>query len=151
MFASGQSNGGGFTNVMACDPGLSKRFAAFGPHSAANYVNTTAANCQETTPYTELTNTLVQPVCSPGRLNVPYQEIHGDADTQIAYFGGSHRGYCMPAIPHHLTDWYVKSCLSLLSVNIFPGRFEMATQRITSLLKSQGATPRNTNLELRMA
>ena len=107
IFASGQSNGGGLTNVLACDPVMSRRFAAFGPHSAANYVTTRAAQCQADTPYTELTNTLVQSVCSPGRLNVPYQEIHGDADMQIAYFGGSHRDYCIPAITHQITDWYV--------------------------------------------
>ena len=104
LFASGMSNGGGFTGgVAACDPNLSTRFAAFGPHSGALYTGTLDnGNCQ---PYTVLTNTIAQSVCSPGRKNVPMIEFHGDTDGTIGYFGGGRRSYCLPAIPHWATDW----------------------------------------------
>lgn len=107
LFASGHSNGGGFTNVLACDPGASTRFAAFGANSAAMYTNVTAAACINNVPYTVFTNTLVEPVCSPNRSNVPFMEVHGDADATISYFGGPRRSYCLPAITHAVTDWFV--------------------------------------------
>ena len=109
VFASGHSNGGGLTNVLACDPVMSRRIAAFGAHSAAIYSTTSdsSATCAQPAPYNILTNTLVQPICSPGRPNVPWFEIHGDADGTIPYIGGGRRGYCLPAIPHTVMDWCV--------------------------------------------
>ncbi|KAI5266520.1 hypothetical protein E4T47_08285 [Aureobasidium subglaciale] len=44
VFAVGMSNGGGFVNVMACDPVMSTIFTAFGPHSGAFYTKTGDAN-----------------------------------------------------------------------------------------------------------
>lgn len=35
IYASGMSNGGGFTGTLACDPTASNLFAAFAPHSGA--------------------------------------------------------------------------------------------------------------------
>jgi poly(3-hydroxybutyrate) depolymerase len=35
IYSSGKSNGGGFTNTLACDPVLSKRIAAFAPVSGS--------------------------------------------------------------------------------------------------------------------
>lgn len=134
MMASGMSNGGGFTNVLACDPITSVLFAAFAAHSGANYPTTLSSSCGTDTPYTELTNTLVQSTCSPGRANVPYIEFHGDVDTQIAYYGGSHRGYCLPAIPHLMTDWYVSYLPTHGHLaNSTTGRLGTVTRVLTSL------------------
>lgn len=105
IFMAGFSNGGGFVGVAACDPTLSVTFAAFGAHSGALYTNTTDSNCAGNIPYTVYDNNLVQPVCTPGRPNVPMMEIHGDADGTISYFGGGRRGFCLPAMPHWTTDW----------------------------------------------
>ena len=102
IFAAGMSNGGGFVNVLACDPVMSVQIAAFAPVSGAVYTNNTGT-CS---PYTiEPVNTIPQPVCSPGRSNIPIIEFHGTGDQTIGYTGGSRRGYCLPAIPHWATDW----------------------------------------------
>jgi poly(3-hydroxybutyrate) depolymerase len=37
VYAAGKSNGGGFTNLLACDAAASKRIAAFAPVSGAYY------------------------------------------------------------------------------------------------------------------
>jgi len=39
VFAVGHSNGGGFVNMLACDPEMSVRFAAFAMNSAACYTS----------------------------------------------------------------------------------------------------------------
>ena len=102
IFAAGLSNGGGMTNVLACDPVMSVTIAAFAPVSGALYTNNTGT-CY---PYTiEPVNTIPQLLCSPGRSNVPMIEFHGTADPTINYLGGSRRGYCLPTIPHWATDW----------------------------------------------
>lgn len=95
------SNGGGFNGVLSCNNTLGPRFAAFGFSSGALYTqDTTCAN-----PYTVYDNNLVQSVCTPGRTTTPVLEFHGTGDGTIAYTGGSRRGYCLPAIPHYMTDW----------------------------------------------
>lgn len=105
-FATGMSNGGGFSGgVMACNATLSNRFAAFAPHSGALYTNTTEAACTGNVPYTVVTNNIVNPVCTPGRRDVPIIEFHGDSDGTIGYFGGGRRSYCLPALSHWTTDW----------------------------------------------
>ncbi|KAJ7598566.1 hypothetical protein C8J56DRAFT_770956 [Mycena floridula] len=69
IYASGKSNGGGFTNILACDPQMSARIAAFAPVSAALYSGT-------------------HPIdgCNPGRL-VPIINFHGTADKTIPIGG----------------------------------------------------------------
>ncbi|KAF2676759.1 carbohydrate esterase family 1 protein [Lentithecium fluviatile CBS 122367] len=75
VYASGKSNGGGFTGLLACDPSASSRIAAFAAVSGAFYLN------QETQ----------QPLpCAlpPNRKAVPVMELHGAKDEQIKYEGG---------------------------------------------------------------
>ena len=105
LFAVGHSNGGGFVNVLACDPVLSVKIAAFAGNSAACYTNFTTGD-----PYTiEPVNTPIQPVCSPGRNNVPMLEFHGTADTQIRYEGDTtHNGRILPWLQHWATAWSVR-------------------------------------------
>ncbi|THX60787.1 hypothetical protein D6D06_00975 [Aureobasidium pullulans] len=110
VFAAGMSNGGGFVNVLACDPVMSSVFNAFAPHSGAFYTSTGDSNTV-CFPNTVLTNDLVHTTCSPSR-RVPIIEFHGDADGTIGYFGGGRRGYCLPAIPHWTQDWAIRNNLT---------------------------------------
>ena len=99
MYASGHSNGGGFTGVLACDGTMSTVFAAFGASSGAFYpgqTGATAATCNAST---------VGITCAPGRKNVPLLEVHGDADGTIPYDGGVHFKECLPSLPHYMTLW----------------------------------------------
>jgi len=68
FYASGKSNGGGFTNLLACTPATANLFAAFAPVSPALYAG---AN---------------PPDCAPGKA-VPIINFHGLKDTVIP-FGG---------------------------------------------------------------
>jgi poly(3-hydroxybutyrate) depolymerase len=97
IFASGMSNGGGFSaNILACDPVASKKIAAFAGVSGAYYQGTTDANCQPDT---------VPVKCNPGRKPIPILEFHGQTDGVIPYVGGPRRNRCLPSIPHFITSW----------------------------------------------
>lgn len=104
IYASGQSNGGGFVGTLACNSTSSGIFAAFGANSGAFYPTT---NWATTTGYCNATTALKQtlPPCSPGRKFVPFLEIHGDADPQIPYPGGDHNSQCLPAITRYVNLW----------------------------------------------
>jgi poly(3-hydroxybutyrate) depolymerase len=97
IYATGQSNGGGFSaNILACDPVASRRIAAFAGVSGAYYQGTSDANCNaDTVPIT----------CNPGRRNVPVLEFHGQEDDTIPYNGGKRRNRCLPNIPHFIRAW----------------------------------------------
>lgn len=99
LYASGHSNGGGFTGVLACDATMSTIFAAFGASSGAFYpgsTGATTANCDASK---------VDLTCKPGRRTVPFLEVHGDADKTIPYFGGVHNSECLATLPHYMTLW----------------------------------------------
>ncbi|QIW96942.1 hypothetical protein AMS68_002460 [Peltaster fructicola] len=68
LYASGKSNGGGLTNLLACDPRTAASFAAFAGVSGAYYEDKLARNC------------------NPGRV-VPFLSFHGLNDTTIPYDG----------------------------------------------------------------
>ncbi|KAH8922817.1 alpha/beta-hydrolase [Atractiella rhizophila] len=80
IFASGQSNGGGFVGKLACDNRINKIFGAFAASSGAFYDEATA-NCASAS-------------------GVPFLEIHGTADPRIPYYGGPHpeSGIILPSI-----------------------------------------------------
>lgn len=92
LYASGQSNGGGFTGMLACDATASARIAAFAPVSGAFYL-------------VRGTNHL--PPCSPARPVIPILELHGAIDQTILYDGGSNkRGDAnTTSIPAWVDDW----------------------------------------------
>ncbi|KID91713.1 hypothetical protein MGU_01683 [Metarhizium guizhouense ARSEF 977] len=92
--ATGKSDGGGFCNLLACDPGLSSRIAAFAPVSGAFYID--SRPCRPKT---------VEFPCHPSRADVPFLEFHGGKDTVISYQGGSRKKECLPAIPHFIRQW----------------------------------------------
>lgn len=77
IYASGQSNGGGFSaNILACHNVASRRIAAFAGVSGAYYQGSSDANCNPST---------VSIPCNAGRKNVPVIEFHGKKDDVIPY------------------------------------------------------------------
>lgn len=99
IYASGFSNGGGFVGTLACDATASNLFAAFGANSGAFYEGASTTNC----------NPLAVPItCNPGRQHQPFLEIHGNADPQISYTGGSHNNECLPDVRYYVTQWAVR-------------------------------------------
>ena len=97
IYATGQSNGGGFAaNILACDPVASRKIAAFAGVSGAYYQGTSGDNCKPLT---------VSITCNAGRKNVPILEFHGLKDETIPYNGGVRRNRCLPNIPHFMTAW----------------------------------------------
>lgn len=81
VYATGKSNGGGFTGILACE--LSDRIAAVAPVAAAFYGTG-------------------HPDCAPER-PVPVIEFHGTDDVTIPYVGDVDRG--LPAVPHWVGEW----------------------------------------------
>lgn len=80
VYATGKSNGGGFTGVLACR--LSDRIAAFAPVAGAFYPQGGP--------------------CHPGR-PAPVLEFHGKADATIPYAGDAAKG--LPPIPQWMAGW----------------------------------------------
>ncbi|KAJ7608451.1 hypothetical protein FB45DRAFT_763494 [Roridomyces roridus] len=91
FYASGKSNGGGFTNLLACTPATAELFAAFAPVSAALYAGANPADC------------------NPGR-SVPIINFHGLADKIIPFDGqaADSQGrieYATPNITRYREAW----------------------------------------------
>ncbi|GAA3633582.1 PHB depolymerase family esterase [Kineosporia mesophila] len=83
IYATGKSNGGGFTALLACR--LPHRIAAFATVSAAFYPGTTTG-CDGSQP-------------------VPYLDFHGVADTTVPYAGGTSHGAKLPSLTDWMNDW----------------------------------------------
>ncbi|HEV6953438.1 MAG TPA: poly(3-hydroxybutyrate) depolymerase [Promicromonospora sp.] len=81
VYATGKSNGAGFTGILACE--LSDRITAIAPVAAALYGTG-------------------HPTCEPER-PVPVIEFHGTADATIPYGGDTDRG--LPAIVDWVGGW----------------------------------------------
>ncbi|KAJ7639780.1 alpha/beta-hydrolase [Mycena polygramma] len=100
FYASGKSNGGGFTNLLACTPATASLFAAFAPVSAALYAGANPKNC------------------TPGRA-VPIINFHGLADKVIPFDGqaADHQNrteYATPNITEFRQAWADRNgCASL--------------------------------------
>lgn len=100
FYASGKSNGGGFTNLLACTPATASLFAAFAPVSAALYAGANPADC------------------NPGRA-VPIINFHGLADRIIPFDGqaADHQNrteYATPNITEYREAWANRNgCASL--------------------------------------
>jgi polyhydroxybutyrate depolymerase len=83
VYATGKSNGAGFTGILACQ--MADRFAAIAPVSGAFYIQGTH--------------------CAPSR-PVPVLDIHGTGDTTIPYGGDGERD--LPSIQTWVRDWSVR-------------------------------------------
>lgn len=75
IYASGKSNGGGFTGVLACDPIATQRIAAFAAVSGAFYLEKNSQKLPSCNP-------------TPTRGSIPIMELHGAKDNTIHYEGG---------------------------------------------------------------
>ncbi|MEJ3651827.1 poly(3-hydroxybutyrate) depolymerase [Actinomycetes bacterium KLBMP 9759] len=80
VYATGKSNGAGFTGILACE--LADRIAAIAPVAGAFYP--TGEDCRPSRP-------------------VPVIELHGTGDATIPYAGDADRG--LPAIPDWVAAW----------------------------------------------
>ncbi|ANY09875.1 hypothetical protein AFB00_07400 [Pseudonocardia sp. HH130630-07] len=85
VYAAGKSNGGGFTDILACR--MSDRIAAIAPVAAAFYRTG-------------------EPECAPGR-PVPVIEFHGTADATVPYTGGG-PAKPTPAIQDWVNGWVAR-------------------------------------------
>ncbi|KZP25504.1 carbohydrate esterase family 1 protein [Athelia psychrophila] len=100
IYASGKSNGGGFTNLLACNSTSAPLFAAFAPVSAALYPDT-------------------HPIhnCTPGRV-IPIINFHGLADDIIPFVGRDHdhwtgeTSYALPNITQYREAWAERNTLN---------------------------------------
>lgn len=89
--ATGKSNGGGFTALLACR--LPHRIAAFAPVAGAYYPQS-QVGCDHTRP-------------------VPVVEFHGTADPTMDYGGGISHGTAYPSVPDWLQTWVDKDHCTL--------------------------------------
>ena len=83
VYATGKSNGAGFTGILACE--MADRFAAIAPVSGAFYQQ--GKRCQPSRP-------------------VPVLDIHGTGDTTIPYDGDGERN--LPSVQTWVRDWSVR-------------------------------------------
>ncbi|RYP63958.1 hypothetical protein DL771_008993 [Monosporascus sp. 5C6A] len=103
VFATGMSQGGGMTNLLACDPNASTRFAAYAPVAGSYYFEEDAdGEC-------DFDNVAFQ--CNPGRGRIPLLAFHGGDDSVIPYEGISRRGGCVPNVGHWISQWAVREGL----------------------------------------
>ncbi|KAF2128337.1 carbohydrate esterase family 1 protein [Dothidotthia symphoricarpi CBS 119687] len=91
VYAAGKSNGGGFTGLLACDPIVGAKFAAFAVVSGAFYLN----EAQQL------------PSCNNLRQSTPITEFHGFEDTTILYAGGlnTRKTRNTTSIVAYVDDW----------------------------------------------
>ncbi|MEV8373289.1 PHB depolymerase family esterase [Kribbella sp. NPDC056861] len=83
VYATGKSNGAGFTGILACS--MADRFAAIAPVAGAFYQQ--GKRCQPSRP-------------------VPVLDIHGTGDTTIPYDGDGARD--LPSVQTWVRDWSVR-------------------------------------------
>ncbi|KAI0006716.1 Alpha/Beta hydrolase protein [Xylariaceae sp. FL0662B] len=104
IYATGKSQGGMMTNTLACDPGASRRIAAFAPVSGSYYVATEngTGTCDPAT---------VALPCAPGRAAVPLLAFHGGRDGTIAIGGGPRKGACLPDVRYWVRAWAARDGL----------------------------------------
>ncbi|KAF1933196.1 carbohydrate esterase family 1 protein [Didymella exigua CBS 183.55] len=99
VYAAGLSNGGGLTGLAMCDAALNKRFAAFATVAGAFY------------PDASLTEPLFEGDCQPalnGR-SLPYINLHGLADTVVAYNGTNTPPPASIRVPEWVAGWATRS------------------------------------------
>lgn len=85
IYANGKSNGGGFTDTLACAAGT--RFAAFAACSGAFYTDNGSQKCNNNKP-------------------IPFLEFHGSNDTTVLYgVPNDGAGGTTPPIPDWLDRW----------------------------------------------
>lgn len=92
-------NGGGLVHLLACDPVMSTRIAAFA--IVAGSIFTDAAMKQDKASGQPLFNSSY---CQPGRPHIPVVQLHGDEDELVSYHGTSFDGPTVP-VQEQMIDW----------------------------------------------
>ncbi|KAH7032651.1 Alpha/Beta hydrolase protein [Microdochium trichocladiopsis] len=113
IYASGMSQGGGMTNLLACSPDTAAIFAAYAPVAGAYYYpypNPATNSCRPTTDKLP---------CDPGRADIPILAFHGGDDIVIDYEGGDRRGACTPDIPYWAEQWALRDGLDTLDMGTY--------------------------------
>lgn len=111
VYSTGMSQGGGMTNLLACNATTSNLFAAYAPVSGSYYYPYPAGGtCRP--------NKDKLP-CSPGRGNIPVLAFHGGDDPVIAYEGGDRRGACTPDIAYWAEQWALRNGLDVETMQTF--------------------------------
>ncbi|CBX91904.1 hypothetical protein LEMA_P046100.1 [Plenodomus lingam JN3] len=106
VYATGVSNGGGLTTLLACDAVFNKRIAAFGLVAAATY------------PDSSLTEPLFGKGCQPNiaaNRHVPILEFHGLNDSVIAYSGNNGNSPASIPVAEFVQSWVTKNRCSGVS------------------------------------
>ncbi|KAK7180899.1 hypothetical protein DPSP01_000629 [Paraphaeosphaeria sporulosa] len=95
IYITGLSNGGGLTGLLACDPAINRRVAAFAAVAGAFYADAS------------LTEPLFGVGCKPeldGR-KLPLMEMHGLNDSVIAYDGNNSPAPDSIPLPSWVNSW----------------------------------------------
>ncbi|KAJ7603814.1 hypothetical protein FB45DRAFT_958842 [Roridomyces roridus] len=114
FYAAGKSNGGAFTNLLACTPATASLFAAYAPVSPALYAGANPVDC------------------NPGR-PIPIINFHGLADTVIPFDGQTadqegRTEYATPNITEYREAWANRNgCASLPSESPDLGVFALVS------------------------
>ncbi|KAI1076384.1 carbohydrate esterase family 1 protein [Whalleya microplaca] len=108
VYATGKSQGGMLTNLLACSAHASARIAAFAPVSGSYYI---PPPFTPTNPFVCDPATVPIPSCAPARHHVPILAFHGGNDTTIAFAGGPRNGECLPAVRHWIEAWAARDGL----------------------------------------
>jgi poly(3-hydroxybutyrate) depolymerase len=98
-YVVGLGGGGGLAHLLACDPVMSTRIAAF--TIASGSIWTEKAMKQKKAVREPLYNA---DRCKPGRTPIPILDFHGGEDQLIAYNGASWDGPTVP-VPEWLDQW----------------------------------------------
>ena len=111
VYSAGKSQGGGMTNLLACNATAAAQFAAFASVSGAYYENVLATTD-----------------CNPGRSKVPFLEFHGLNDTVVPYAGKNPSGgqpTDEPYIPDFMQQWVQRNgCTgSQTNATVTPGLY----------------------------
>ncbi|PRP76686.1 ferulic acid esterase (FaeA) [Planoprotostelium fungivorum] len=102
IYATGKSNGGGFTNYLACVPATGNLFAAFGTVSAAIYTDYSFGRYNN---------------CSISR-GIPLMDFHGTADDTILYNGGYSNNALVMSTPYFVNGWAARDGCNLSDVTV---------------------------------
>lgn len=106
-------NGGGLVHLLACDPAMSTRIAAFAIVAGAVY--TDEAMNQDKASGQPLFNSSS---CKPGRPHIPMIQLHGDEDELVSYHGTSFDGPTVP-VQEQMIGWLKQNdCDATTSVKI---------------------------------
>jgi len=113
IYSTGMSQGGGMTNLLACNATTSNLFAAYAPVSGSYYYPYPGGAVGTCRPDKD------KLPCAPGREDIPILAFHGGDDQVIAYEGGDRRGACTPDIPYWAEQWAQRNGLDVKSMQTF--------------------------------